>query len=81
MKFEVDVELTPEVLARAFCDMNDEEQADFFIHAAAIAAKWSDPAQHQWMMVGIHLKTCECSTFGAREMIRNLADGLDGDDE
>ena len=39
-KIEADIDMTPELLARAWCDMNDEQQADFFIRAALIMGQF-----------------------------------------
>jgi hypothetical protein len=74
LKTEVVAELTPEILAAAFCSMNDEEQADFFIHADRIAREtWTDGLpDSQWHYVGGHLKNCECSTEGARQMVESI---------
>ena len=77
MKLEVEIKLTPRQLAEAFCDLDDEQQADFFIEAARIAASWRDGAVMQWWYVGRHLRTCTCSTEEAREMVRELASALE----
>lgn len=60
-------------LAEIFAHMTDEQQAQFFIEAAAISATWGWKAEGQWIGVGGHLRNCECSTEGARELIRNIA--------
>lgn len=73
LKTEVVAELTPEILAAAFCSMNDEEQADFFIHCDRIArATWGHAPDLQWQYIGGHLKNCKCSTPGARDMVDNI---------
>jgi hypothetical protein len=84
MKLALDVKLTPKQLAEAFCEMNDEDQAQFFIECAAIAATWKvDPREMsggpgmQWWSAGRHLATCDCSTHEAREMVRDIADGAE----
>ncbi len=79
MKLSVDLKLTPEQLAEAFCDLNDEQQAQFFIEAARIGETW--PTKHggasvQWYKIGKHLQTCECSTDDARSMVRDIHDGV-----
>ena len=78
MKLDVDVKLTPLQLAEAFCEMDDEAQAQFFIEAAAIAQTWNGAGRSmQWFSVGRHLKTCACSTFEARVMVKEIADAIE----
>lgn len=76
MKTTVDIDLTPRQLAEAFAELMDEAQAQFFIEVAAIAQGWDGPAGYQWALVGGHLATCACSTQAARDMVRDLADGI-----
>ncbi len=83
VRVELDIHPTPAQLAAAFCELDDEGQAQFFIETAAIAKTW--PSRHggatyQWHLVGRHLATCACSTFEAREMVRDIAGGVDTDD-
>jgi hypothetical protein len=74
MKIEVTVALTPHRLAEAFCDLSDEEQAQFFIECAEIAeTQWDHHAGMQWSAIGGHLRTCECSTYEARQMVEDIA--------
>lgn len=79
MKLTVEI---PEVftaaqLAELFCQLNDEQQADFFIACAKYAReKWDGPQSMQWFSVGAHLRTCACSTFEARQMVSDLHSGL-----
>lgn len=73
--------LTMPLVAGWFCGLNDEQQADFFIEVARQAQEWpgGPGAGHhtiQWWQVGNHLRTCECSTEDARDMIRALASGM-----
>jgi len=79
MKLEIQLDLTPVQLAQAFCDLSDEEQAQFFIEAARIAREtWQGPATFlQWREVGKHLAACACSTDDARELVRDIAEGMD----
>lgn len=74
------IELDVKLLAEQFCAMSDEEQAQFFIECAAIAAAWPTKyggAGYQWYLAGRHLSTCECSNEDAREMVRELASGIE----
>lgn len=80
MKVEVDINLTPAMLAEAFCDMNDEEQAQVFIEIARIAsATWQPGGVYgmQLYSVGRHLRDCTCSSEEARAVIREIASGID----
>ena len=51
-------------LAQGFCQLNDDQQAKFFVEVVKIAETWGDsinPAAHQAYAIGRHLKTCSCS--------------------
>jgi hypothetical protein len=72
-----DVTLTVAQLAQAFCDMDDDAQAQFFVHCARIALAWPTGGTHlgaswQWFTVGRHLATCDCSTEEGRDMVRDI---------
>lgn len=72
--------MTPLILAEAFCDMDDEAQAQFFIEAARIAAGWERGsgfgAWWQWDKIGGHLRDCKCATPEAREMVNYIDAGM-----
>lgn len=76
MTFTVDIKLTPRQVAEAFAELDDEGMADVFIQVAEISKAWPHRGQMQWHMVGRHLKTCSCSTYEAREMVSDIAEGL-----
>lgn len=63
-------------IAQAFAEMDDEEQAQFFIEVAKIASTWDGRTFQQWYSVGRHLATCECSNDEARELVQELAQGV-----
>jgi hypothetical protein len=78
----VNRKLTPAEVAEAFCELNDEEQAQVFIDAARIAGAW--PVGNgqlgpdwQWHKIGRHLRDCECSTIEARDMIASIAQAIE----
>jgi len=77
MRVEVEVKMTPLAIATAFCEMCDEDQAQFFIEAAKIAETWENPQSHQWYLVGRHLRTCSCSTDEARDMVSSIASAVE----
>ena len=60
-------------LAEIFANMNDEQQAQFFIEAADVMKDYVDS---QCWYIGKHLRECECSTEGARDLIRTIADAI-----
>lgn len=74
MRLELKIRLTPAQVAEAFCEMDDEQQAQFFIECARIAAGW-DGQFRQWFYVGKHLRTCECSNDNALAMVAEIAEG------
>jgi hypothetical protein len=77
MKLVVDVRLSPAELAEAFCDLDDEKQAQFFIEAARIIQTWSVVSRvTQAHAIGRHLRDCECSTYEARALVTEIADGV-----
>ena len=76
MKLAVDVTLTPVHLAEAFCELDDEAQAQFFIEAARIMSAWPDVAARvmQAHAIGRHLRDCACSTYEARALVQDIAE-------
>jgi len=82
LTIEIDRKFTPREIAAAFCDLDDEGQAQFFIECASIASEWNIPgrlgADWQWYVVGRHLATCECSNDDARDMVREIARAASG---
>lgn len=62
-----------------FAGLDDEQQAQFFIDVAEHAKKWPKPACFQWFSVGRHLRNCDCSTTEARDLITEIAGGIEPD--
>lgn len=62
-------------LAREFCTLDDDGQAQFFVEVAKIMRAWpsANGLEIQAQAVGSHLRTCECSTADAREFVAHLA--------
>ena len=61
-------------LARGFCELDDDTQAKFFVEVARLMGQWgAGKAESQAFYIGRHLRTCECATDAARELIRNIA--------
>ena len=77
IKVETEVELSIEVAAQWFAGLNDDEQSKFFVEVARAAESFPYRQETQWLAVGNHLATCECSTENAREMIRGILYGME----
>lgn len=79
MKITVEADFTPLMLAEAFCDMGDEEQAQFFIECTAIMGRWgAGKRSMQAHYIGGHLRQCACSNDATRELVREIADATVG---
>lgn len=77
MKVEI-VKLSPAQIAEAFCELDDEEQADFFIETARRFQEWGPASRSmQAHAIGRHLATCACSTYEARALVEEIAGGLE----
>ncbi len=68
------VKVTPQILAKLWTEMSVDEQAQFFIEAAKCMAEWSvsQDASYQRFLIGEHLRKCECSSDGARELVADI---------
>jgi len=88
-KQEVTVTINAATLARIFCAMADEQQAQVFIECAKIGMEWEEERLKdqrgifigmtgQFYRIGKHLKTCQCSNEKTRDLIENLMEGLTG---
>ena len=72
----VELKVTPLLVAEMLAEMNDDEQAQVFVELAAIASRWGLGNVDQWYAVGRHLRDCECSTGEARDLVRSIAVGV-----
>lgn len=77
IKVETEIELSIEAAAQWFAGITDDEQAKFFVEVARIAESFPYRQETQWLAIGNHLMTCECSTEEAREMIRSIVYGME----
>jgi hypothetical protein len=68
-----EIDLSIETGAKWFAGLDDDQQCRFLVEVARIAVGWPDGADHQWHALGGHLRSCECSTKDAREMIKSWA--------
>jgi hypothetical protein len=66
--------MTVDDLAAAFCELDDDAQARFFVEVARLFAEWPHGGRTQVLAIGGHLTTCQCSTEEARDFVRGLAD-------
>ena len=80
MKVTVEVEMTPKVLAGAFCDLDEFQQATFFEEVAKAAARWPPAPGYggpgmQWFRIGRVIRASD--SIEAREVVRQIAEGFD----
>lgn len=80
------VELSLDIVADWFCELSDDQQAEFFIAVAERGKKWTCDskgfclgANHQWWLIGRHLATCKCATEEARDMVCTIVEGIKAD--
>lgn len=80
------IEITPEILARMFWELDDEDQAAVLNAIPRVAAEaveenrrqgghWGDPSM-QWFAVGSHLATCDCVSDEARAFVADVFEGM-----
>lgn len=75
---------TPQGVAELFCSLDDDAQAQVFVHIGRIMDGWPrgycGVAKHtQCYSIGNHLRTCTCSTESAREVVRLIYDAMQTD--
>ena len=75
---EIDLRLNAEDIADAFCQLDDDAQAQFFVHVAAIMRAWPEPGGHhmQNLYIARHLRDCEFVTAGARGWLGDPVDSM-----
>lgn len=76
VEMKTTVTVTPELLAKIFCEMDDDSQCKFFVEVGRIAAESEHNFDNQWWYLGGHLRNCECSTEHARNFIRGLYEAM-----
>lgn len=76
---EDDPPITPEYLAELFCELDSNQQADFFEKCGEIERSWnhqSDPdnvLQDQWFSIGVELLSRGMNSPGANVVTRIAA--------
>ncbi len=73
----IKVPMTSKLMADVFTNMNDEEQAQFFIDVAENVKDRGESWHMQWFAVGRHLRDCGCSTVEARSLVRGIVNGIE----
>ena len=73
------VNLTVELLAEVFCALDDDQMCKFFVEVHRIAEQ-NPHFDNQWYYLGGHLRNCECSNEGTREMLRNIVEHMETSD-
>lgn len=64
------IDITPEVVAELFADMNSEEQARFFNHVAAVASTWTGMFEMQLQ----HITDDDGLTLAGRRVMQAIGD-------
>lgn len=75
----VKIDLDIKTAAQWFSALSDEQQADFFVEVAAEANRWPTNGMHwgyQFWLVGRHLRDCNCSSDDARQLVREISEGM-----
>lgn len=73
----VALSLSTEEIAGAFCALDDDAQAQFFVHVAAKMRTWGHgKSDMQRLYIAHHLRDCSCTTDEAREWIADVADEM-----
>lgn len=74
---EVTFDLSARDIGEAWAEMDDDAQAQFFVHAARAMGRWRRmDLEMQLFAIGRHLAKCECSTMEARELVLSLAESV-----
>jgi hypothetical protein len=68
-----DIELDVETAAKWFASLDDDQMCKFLVAVAEEAKSYSSNPDNQWYYLGGHLRSCECSTNEAREMVKAWA--------
>lgn len=77
----VDVELSAADLGRLFIELDSDAQTQFFVaaadHARATWPRGERDLESQGYQIGLHLRTCECSSESARALVEHIASGME----
>lgn len=74
---QIAITLDLKEMAECFCEMNDDDQAQFFVEVAKIMETWPTMAKdNQPYYIGKHLAECDCSTPESREFITNIYNSM-----
>lgn len=77
VKITTEIELDIPTAAKWFASLDDDAMCRFLVAVAEEAKSFSGQADNQWYYLGGHLRSCECSTDAAREMVRKWAYWID----
>lgn len=70
-----------QLLAEQFCQLTDEQQADFFEAVGRIMEGWPRDARHwgpEWQRfaIGRHMRDCTCVSDVGRRVIEDIFNGM-----
>lgn len=77
IRVTTDIELDIDVAAKWFAGLDDDQMCKFLVAVAAEAKNYPCNPDNQWYYLGGHLRNCECSTEGARQMLRSWVHYMD----
>ena len=73
-------QMTPSQLGRIFIDLDSDQQTEFFVaaaeHAKSTWTRGERDCESQGYEIGRHLRTCECSSELARNLVEHIAYGM-----
>jgi hypothetical protein len=74
---QVTATITVDDIARVFCELDDDAQAQFFVKVGAIMEKWDGASRiMQLHAAGRHLRDCSCSTYEGRRVVEELYESM-----
>jgi len=80
VRMEIEIDLDIETAARWFAGLDDDQMCKFLVAVAKETESYPCSPENQWYYLGGHLRNCECSTDGARDMVRKWAYWLEHSD-
>ncbi len=70
------VKPTPSEIAGLFCELTDDQMAEFFVAVNGISKTWPGDSHYQFYLAGKHLAECsEAQACGAAGVVEALNDG------
>lgn len=77
VKIDTEIDLDIPTAAKWFAALDDDQMCQFLVAVSAEADKYPSLPDNQWYYLGGHLRNCECSNDGTREMLRKWVYWMD----